>query len=77
MVAGNQDPNSISVPFRAEGKRQNGSYWYLARVGLGILRCSGVTADAKLYLDPESMQNNGLYGCYYGFRAVILHAFGV
>ena len=22
------------------------------------------------------MQNNGLYGCYYGFRAIILHTFG-
>ena len=29
------------------------------------------------YLDPNSMQNNGLYGYHYGFRAIILHTFGV
>ena len=23
------------------------------------------------------MYNHGLYGCYYGFRAIILHTFGV
>ena len=26
---------------------------------------------------PETMQNNGLYGYYYGFRAIMLHTFGV
>ena len=32
----------------------------------------------KPYLDPhKSMQNNGLYGCYQGFGAMILHTFGV
>ena len=31
----------------------------------------------SLYLDPKSMSNNGIYGCYYGFRAIILHTFGV
>ena len=29
------------------------------------------------YLDPKSMLNNGLYGCYDGFRAIISHTFGV
>ena len=29
------------------------------------------------YLDPQSMYNDGLYGRYYGLRAIILHAFGV
>ena len=29
----------------------------------------------KLYLNLKSMQNNGLYGCYYGVRAIILHTF--
>ena len=28
------------------------------------------------YLDPQSMQNNGLYGCSSGFRAIILHTLG-
>ena len=23
------------------------------------------------------MQNDGPYGCYYGFRAILLHTFGV
>ena len=33
--------------------------------------------NPKPYLDPKSRQNNGLYGHYYGLRAIISHAFGV
>ena len=31
----------------------------------------------EVYLDPQSMRINGIYGCYYGFRAIILHDLGV
>ena len=31
----------------------------------------------KVYLNPKSMQNNGLDGYSYGFRAIVLHTFGV
>ena len=31
----------------------------------------------RVYLDPKSMLNHGLYGYYWGFRAIILHTFGV
>ena len=34
--------------------------------------------NLKLFhLDPKSMQNNGLNGCSSGFRAILLHTFGV
>ena len=36
-------------------------------------RCMG----RSNYLDPKSMQNNGLYGYFGWFRAIILHTFGV
>ena len=29
------------------------------------------------FLNPKSMSNNGLHGYYYGFRAIILHTFGL
>ena len=42
--------------------------------GLGF-RVQGL--GFRVYLDPQSMYNNGLYGCYYGFSAIILHTLGV
>ena len=29
-----------------------------------------------MYLNPRSMWNNGLYGCYSGFRAIVLPTLG-
>ena len=31
----------------------------------------------KVYLDSKSTQNNGVYGRYYGCRAIISHTFGI
>ena len=46
------------------------------KLGLVQQESTGV-AGSNVYLDPQSMQNNGLYGCYYGLRATMLRTFGV
>ena len=49
------------------------------RIGEYFGRFKGFKGDTESldYLNPKSMENNGLYGYYYGFRAIILHTFGV
>ena len=49
--------------------------------GLQVLR-AGPPAKVflqgfRVYLDPKSMYNNGPYGYYYGFRAIVFHSLGV
>ena len=39
--------------------------------------CGESVEASKTTWTPKVCKNNGLYGCYYGFRAIMLHTFGV
>ena len=51
---------------------------YVELGGLSPQEMRGVEFKlSNVYLDPKSMQNNGLCGCYFGFRAIVLHTLGI